>query len=684
MKNVLKKLAVCLIAMAMLLPVRAVLAPDVSAEASDFTLPSHESYKIIYMDGSTKLTEETRWTDYIYLSLYTPTKEGYVFNSWNTKANGTGTRYYANNCSYAGSAGSTLTLYAQWTKVVYTIAFDGNGSTSGSMSKMTNCNYGSSYTLNANQFKRTGYTFAGWNTAADGSGTTYTDKASVKNLSSVNGSTVTLYAQWTAYKFYLVLDGNGSTSGSYSQTFWAETGTCKLPANVYKREGYAFYGWNTAADGSGTSYGDEAVFTYTPTVDGETLTLYAQWTAYSYQLVLDGNGSTSGSYTREYWGISDVLYTIPANVYERTGYTFTVWNVESDGSGKSFSDGSSLWAIPDYDGQILTLYAQWTPIQYTIKFDGNGSSSGSMDALDARSYGTSYKLTANKFKKTGYTFAGWNTKKDGSGKTYKNKASVKNLTSKSDGTVTLYAQWTPNKYTISFDGNGSTSGSMSDLANCKYASSYKLTANKFKKTGYTFAGWNTKKDGSGKTYKNKASVKKLTSKNKGTVTLYAQWTAAKYSITYVLNGGTNSGSNPSSYTYGKAVTLKDPTRSGYTFQGWYTDKNLTKSITKISEKTSGKLTLYAGWKAKKAKKTTTTCTTCGGKGTVKCKKCGGSKTTETKCDNCHGLGYTTISGQGAEICSTCGGSGTSKTKCTTCKGKGKVTCSSCGGSGTKK
>lgn len=603
MKNVLKKLAVCLIAMAMLLPVRAVLAPDVSAEASDFTLPSHESYKIIYMDGSTKLTEETRWTDYIYLSLYTPTKEGYVFNSWNTKANGTGTRYYANNCSYAGSAGSTLTLYAQWTKVVYTIAFDGNGSTSGSMSKMTNCNYGSSYTLNANQFKRTGYTFAGW---------------------------------------------------------------------------------NTAADGSGTSYGDEAVFTYTPTVDGETLTLYAQWTAYSYQLVLDGNGSTSGSYTREYWGISDVLYTIPANVYERTGYTFTVWNVESDGSGKSFSDGSSLWAIPDYDGQILTLYAQWTPIQYTIKFDGNGSSSGSMDALDARSYGTSYKLTANKFKKTGYTFAGWNTKKDGSGKTYKNKASVKNLTSKSDGTVTLYAQWTPNKYTISFDGNGSTSGSMSDLANCKYASSYKLTANKFKKTGYTFAGWNTKKDGSGKTYKNKASVKKLTSKNKGTVTLYAQWTAAKYSITYVLNGGTNSGSNPSSYTYGKAVTLKDPTRSGYTFQGWYTDKNLTKSITKISEKTSGKLTLYAGWKAKKAKKTTTTCTTCGGKGTVKCKKCGGSKTTETKCDNCHGLGYTTISGQGAEICSTCGGSGTSKTKCTTCKGKGKVTCSSCGGSGTKK
>ena len=68
------------------------------------------------------------------------------------------------------------------------------------------------------------------------------------------------------------------------------------------------------------------------------------------------------------------------------------------------------------------------------------------------------------------------------------------------------------KYTIKFDGNGATSGKMSSMKSCNYGKSYKLKANAFKCKGYTFAGWNTKADGSGKAYKNKASVKNLTSK----------------------------------------------------------------------------------------------------------------------------------------------------------------------------
>mgnify|MGYP003426783364 CR=1 FL=1 len=78
---------------------------------------------------------------------------------------------------------------------------------------------------------------------------------------------------------------------------------------------------------------------------------------------------------------------------------------------------------------------------YHVKFNGNGATSGSVKTLKKCSYGKKYKLTANKFKKKGYKFVGWNTKKNGKGKMYKNKAKIKNLTSKNGKTVTLYAQW---------------------------------------------------------------------------------------------------------------------------------------------------------------------------------------------------------------------------------------------------
>ena len=76
-----------------------------------------------------------------------------------------------------------------------------------------------------------------------------------------------------------------------------------------------------------------------------------------------------------------------------------------------------------------------------VKFNGNGATSGSMKKMTKCSYGKKYRLSANKFKKTGYKFVGWNTKKNGKGKMYKNKAKIKNLTPKNGKTVTLYAQW---------------------------------------------------------------------------------------------------------------------------------------------------------------------------------------------------------------------------------------------------
>lgn len=150
-------------------------------------------------------------------------------------------------------------------------------------------------------------------------------------------------------------------------------------------------------------------------------------------------------------------------------------------------------------------------------------------------------------------------------------------------------------YKVKFNGNGSTSGSMSNQS-FTYGSGKALKANAFKKTGYTFTGWNTKKNGKGTSYANKADGSMITTTNGKTVTLYAQWERTKYKITYKLNGGKNNSKNPATYTKVTAtIKLKNPTRKGYTFKGWYTDAKFKNKITQIKKGSSGKKTLYAKW-----------------------------------------------------------------------------------------
>ncbi len=109
--------------------------------------------------------------------------------------------------------------------------------------------------LTANAFTYTGYTFQGWNTAADGSGTAYADEA-VYDFA----ADVTLYAQWTALPSHTVtFDANGGDGAMAPQTANVPTA---LTANAFTYTGYTFQGWNTAADGSGTAYADEAVYDF--------------------------------------------------------------------------------------------------------------------------------------------------------------------------------------------------------------------------------------------------------------------------------------------------------------------------------------------------------------------------------------------------------------------------------------
>lgn len=268
-----------------------------------------------------------------------------------------------------------------------------------------------------------------------------------------------------------------------------------------------------------------------------------------------------------------------------TTYTDTAAN-----AGKT----SSYYGVLAYcKGTDSTIYSGYYPVyvRYPINYSlkGGNNHSANPTYFTADEIGTVYTL-ANPTKK-GYTFAGWY-----SDSSYKNE--ITSLTAKRK-VVSVYAKWTENTYTVSFQGNGSTSGSMSKMTKLKYSKSYTLTKNAFKRKGYKFTGWNTKADGSGKPYKNAASIAKLTATNGKTIKLYAQWKEVSYTITYNLNKGKNNSKNPARYTVTtKTIKLANPTRKGYKFVGWYSDKSCKTKMTQIKKGSTGNKTLYAKWKKK--------------------------------------------------------------------------------------
>lgn len=155
-------------------------------------------------------------------------------------------------------------------------------------------------------------------------------------------------------------------------------------------------------------------------------------------IAYDGNGAGSGGVAPTV-GDPGTTAKAAANGFTRTGHTFTGWNTKADGTGAAYLPGADV-AYPA-EGRTLTLYAQWRPITYKVRFDGNGATSGMMADLTV-AYDEKKTLPANRYARPGKAFAGWNTKADGRGAMYRNRAEATNLASTRDAVVVLYAQWT--------------------------------------------------------------------------------------------------------------------------------------------------------------------------------------------------------------------------------------------------
>lgn len=293
--------------------------------------------------------------------------------------------------TYTGTAGSKAGdtyVYANGKWALkgneITITFDPNGG-AGSMEPMS-VNPGVGNKLTGNTFTRENYTFTGWNTAADGTGTAYADEATV----SFDADT-TLYAQWTQNPV-ITFDANGGEGTMVKQTVTPNKATA-LTANTFTRADYDFAGWNTAKDGTGTAYVDKAEIT----TDTD-ITLYAQWTLHKYHvrwLNWDGSVLQEGDYT-----IKDTV-SYNGGIPERPEdddftYKFRGWDP---------FDGDAPTDIHE-DRAYRAQFNQFKKL--TVTFDANGGS-GTMEPVKIANgaSGRRYTLPECTFTREGYDFAGW-------------------------------------------------------------------------------------------------------------------------------------------------------------------------------------------------------------------------------------------------------------------------------------
>ena len=326
----------------------------------------------------------------------------------------------------------------------FNITYNLMGGTVASGNK-TSYKSGSSFSLN--NPTKTGYTFKGWtgSSYSEYTGSNYTAKEFVKISTSDTGNK-TYTANWEANSYTISFNANGGVGTMDNEYFTYDAVPQQLLNNTFARTGYSFKNWNTKSDGTGTSYNNSAKIKNLTSINGTTITLYAQWISNSYTIKYDKNSADGTETMTNTTCTYDNNCQLNENKFTKTGYSFKSWNTKSDGTGTSYNNSAEVKNLTSTNGTTITLYAQWTPNSYIINYDNNDADGTETMTNTTCTYDKTCPLNENKFTKTGYSFKNWNTKSDGTGTSYNNSAEVKNLTSTNGTTITLYAQWAPNNY----------------------------------------------------------------------------------------------------------------------------------------------------------------------------------------------------------------------------------------------
>ena len=423
---------------------------------------TQDDYTVSYSgSGSNGGTVPSDGTVYHYQNQVTvlsgePTKTGYAFGGWSNDED----IYHAGDTFEMPAHSVTLT--AQWTAIDYTVTYSGNGNNGGTVpSDDTVYHYQNQVTVLSGEPTKTGYAFGGWSDDEDiyHAGDTFEMPA----------HSVTLTAQWIAIDYTVTYSGNGNDGGTVpNDTVYHYEDEVTVLSDQPTKTGYTFSGWN---DGANTyNSGDKF------DMPSDDVVLTAQWTAIDYTVTYNGDDSNGGTVPND-----DTVYhyedevTVLSDQPAKTGYTFSGW---SDGTN-TYNSGDKFY-MP---GDDVALTAQWTPIDYTVTYNGNGSNGGTVPSDNTiYHYADEVTVLPDEPTKTGYTFSGWSD-----GTTTYNSGDKFNMPADD---VALTAQWTAIDYTVTYNGNGSNGGTVpSDNTIYHYADEVTVLPDEPTKTGYTFSGW---------------------------------------------------------------------------------------------------------------------------------------------------------------------------------------------------
>jgi len=434
-----------------------------------------------------------------------------------------------------------LTFTANWTPKSYTVHFNEGGYNSITVT------YDGTYGALPVPSK-TGYIFDAW----------FTDP---NNGEKINGDTVvkitsdqSLYAHWTAEVYTLTWDfSDGTAQGDYTKGN-VPYGT-SIISPVPTKTGYSFAGWDKEIKS---------------TMPAENLTYTANWTPKTYNVTLNPNGGTisNGNIGEYTYGVGALL---PVDVI-RQGYTFNGWY---DGETK-------VERILETDLGDKSYLAKWSVNSYNITYYNMDGAVNHENNDDVYIFGIG--LTLGNPTKTGYDFLGWY--QDG---TFSN--SITSISNSDMGDIDLYAKWSAKVYSVDLITDGGTLSPVSNITFYTYGSVVLLpTSDKISKEGYTFDGWS---DGD-------RIVTEIPLDSMGDKSYTAIWSIVTYGISYVLDGGENSGDNPDSYNINSGnIHLADPEKSGHVFLDWYKGPGFVTPAGSpaISGGSTGPVTFYAKWRS---------------------------------------------------------------------------------------
>ncbi len=487
-----------------------------------------------------------------------PTRTGYTFDGWYTEDELTTEWIFSTD-----TVTEATTLYAAWSINQYTVSFESNEGSS--VSDITDVNYNTTISEPTSP-TRDGYTFDGWYTEA-GLTTEWTFSTDTVT------EDITLYAAWTAntdtaYKVEHYQQNVADDDYTLEDTD-NETGTTDTEATAVAKS-YTGFSENTSYPSrlaSGNIEGDGSLV----------LKLY-----YDRDTFTVSYDSNEGSSVEDTEGIRyDATFSAPTSP-TKANYILSGWYKESSLTNEwDFST--------DTVTEDITLYALWVPNKSTVSFDSNDGSSVS-DITDVV-YNTSISAPTAPTK-TGYSFSGW----------YKESSLTTQWDFPTDTVtedITLYAKWTANSYTVSFDKRSGSGGTTSVSAT--YDTSMPA-ATAPTRTNYTFSGYYDEVDGGGTQYYSSTMTSAHDWNKSSNTTLYAYWVGVTSTVSFDKQSGSG-GSYSVIATYNAAMpTATAPSRTGYTFNGYYTSTNGGGTQYYTSAMASARnwdktvnTTLYAAW-----------------------------------------------------------------------------------------